>query len=278
MTTSRRLISSTIVTLLLFTFGISSTVSAQEPSNPFMLWLNNVLGIKTQNIVKPEIKPLLKPFNGSSQSDQIKEKVKERVGELKPNIVNKIKKLAYVAIGTGKIVSITGTSLSATDEENSKTYTILTGKFDRCTTKFIRKFGGKSDLSEYTAGDTINVVGYFTDDTKTTIQACVIRDMSIQKRRANFVGLVKVLTPNGFVMTTLSEKRADQTVSLTDSSKLVNRKSQPIVRTDILVGHKVDVRGLWNTQNNTVTQTTEVRDLSLPTISTSSGTPSPVEE
>lgn len=277
MTKSRKLISLVIFTLVL-TYGFSSQVFAQENEHSFLSWFKNILGVKTQKIEKREINQLLKPFRGATPSSELKEKVKEKIEELKPKIANKIKNLVSVAIGTGKIVGITGTSLTATSSSDGKTYTILTGKFDKCTTKFVRKFGGKSDLSEYTAGDTINVVGYFTDDTKTTVQACLIRDLSIQKRRANFTGMVKSLTSTGFVMTTLSERRADQTVSLADTTKLIDRKSQTISKADILVAHKVNVRGLWNSLNNTVTQTTEVRDLGLPTVTTSNGVPAPVKE
>lgn len=277
MTKSRKLIPVIIFTLVLM-YGVSSPAYAQETGNPFFSWLKNILGVQTRKIEKPEVKPLLKPFGGASPSSQIKENIKEKIGELKPKVQNKLKNLSSAAIGTGKIVGITGTSLTATNTSDGKTYTILTGKFDRCITKFVRKFGGKSDLSEYTAGDTINVAGYFTDDTKTTVQACVIRDISIQKRRADFVGTVKSLTPVGFVMTTVSEKRADQTVSFADTTKITDRKTQTISKTDILVGHKVNVRGLWNTLNNTVMQTTDVRDLSLPKVSTSNGVPSPVKE
>lgn len=181
------------------------------------------MGVKTQKIEKREIKPLLKSFGGASPSSQIRENIKEKVEELKPKITGKLKNLVSAAIGTGKIVSITGTSLTATSNSDGKTYTILTGKFDKCATKFVRKFGGKSDLLEYTSGDSINAAGYFTDDTKTTVQACLIRDISIQKRRADFTGTVKSLTLSGFVMTTLSEKRADQMVSLADTTKLIDR-------------------------------------------------------
>lgn len=277
MTKSRKFIPLIILALVLM-YGISSPAYAQETGNPFFSWLKNILGVQTRKIEKPEVKPLLKPFGGASPSNQVKGNIKEKIGELKPEVQNKLKNLVSAAIGTGKIVSITGTTLTATSASDGKTYTVLTGKFDKCTTKFVRKFGGKSDLSEYTAGDTINVAGYFTDDTKTIVQACLIRDISIQKRRADFTGTVKSLTLSGFVMTTLSEKKADQMVSLADTTKLIDRKGQTISKAGILVGHKVNVRGLWNTLNNTVTQTTDVRDLSLPSVATSNGVPAPVKE
>lgn len=285
MTKSRKLIPVVIFTLVLM-YGASSPANAQGTELPFFSWVKSILGIQTVNIVGQGVKntfntgatPLIKPFAGSSPSSELRSAAGRKIDEIKPRVVNRFKVLTSVVIGTGKIVGITGASLTATDNSNGKTYTILTGKFDKCTTKFVRKFGGKSDLSEYTAGDTINVAGYFTDDTKTTVQACLIRDLSIQKRHADFMGMVKSLTLNGFVMTTLSEKRADQTVSVADTTKLTDRKGQTISKADILVGHKINVRGLWNTINNTVTQTTDVRDLSLPTVATSKGIPAPVKE
>ena len=284
MTNTRKFIPVIIVFLLLATLG-APQANAQTENFNFFTWVKDVLGIQTKKIEKldlrnkinKEIKPLTKPFIGSSPSSEVRKEVKQRLEEIKPKVINKLKRLTAAAIGTGKIMSIPATGLTATENTGGKAYTILTGKFDKCNTKIVRKFGGKSDLSEYTGGDTINVVGFFTDDTKTTIQACVIRDISIQKRHAEFNGNILSVTAGGFVMSTVSQNRKDQTVAVSTTTKLIDRKAQKISLSSILVGNKVSVRGLWNTLNNTVVAD-QIRDLSLPTVSSSKVLPSPVKQ
>ena len=284
MISTRKFIPVIIVFLLLATQAAPSA-NAQTENFNFFNWVKSVLGVQTnkaekldlRNKINKEIKPLTKPFIGSSPSGEIRKEAKQRLEEIKPKIINKLKPLTAAVVGTGKIVGITGATLTATENTSGKTYTVITGKFDKCTTKFVRKFGGKSDLSEYTGGDTINVVGFFTDDTKTTIQACVIRDISIQKRHAEFNGNILSITASGFTMSTVSEKKQDQTVTISDTTKIINRRAETITKSALIVGHKVNVKGLWNTANNTVTQVTLVRDLSLPSVSTSKGVPSPAK-
>ena len=67
-------------------------------------------------------------------------------------------------------------------------------------------------------------------------------------------------------MSTKSEKRADQTVTVTSSTEFENRKGETITQTDVKVGHKVRVRGLWDRTLNTVTEVTNVKDFNLPVV------------
>ncbi len=165
-------------------------------------------------------------------------------------------------IGLGKLTAMNGTTLTV--ERDGKSYTVLTGTFDKCTTKFNRRYWGTSSLSEYTLGDMINVYGIWQDDAKTTIEACVLRDISIQKRYGVFVGEITSLTSTGWVMTTVSDKRTSQMVTVTGSTKFVNRKEQAISQADIQVGHRVRVKGMGNRVNKTVTEVTHVKDFNLP--------------
>jgi hypothetical protein len=192
--------------------------------------------------------------------EDFKEDFREKMAS-RPGFVKAFKKIRF-SFGNGKITAISGTTLTV--EKDGKSYTVLTGTFDTCTTAFKRRFWGNSSLSEYTVGDMVNVVGKFQDEGKTTIEACVIRDISIQKRFGVFVGEVISLTTDGWVMKTVSNKRDNQTVTVSSSTKFVNRKEEGIVKADIQVGHKVRIKGLWNRLNNTVTEVTHVKDFSLP--------------
>lgn len=180
-------------------------------------------------------------------------------GKIKDQITAKLKR---AAIGSGKLTAISGAVLTV--DKDGKSYIVNTGTFDKCTTKIVRRFGAKSEISEMSIGDILNIIGYWTDDTKTAVNACVVRDRSIQIRFAVFVGEVKSLTDSGWVMSTVSEKRPDQTIVVSDTTKFVDRRNQTITRAAIQAGHKVRVRGLWNNQTNTVTEVQQVKDFSLP--------------
>ena len=65
-------------------------------------------------------------------------------------------------------------------------------------------------------------------------------------------------------MTTVSGKRADQTVTVDSSTKFSNRKGETITQSEITVGQRVRVKGLWNSNDNTVTEVKEVKDFALP--------------
>lgn len=162
------------------------------------------------------------------------------------------------AIGSGTITAKSDTTLTV--EKDGKSY--LVNISDK--TQIRRRFWGKSDLSEFSVGNVVNVVGVWTDDTHTAINATLVRNISIQKRFGVFFGEVKSLVANGWVMSTKSGNRADQTVTVTSDTKFENRNGETITKADVAVGHKVRVRGLWDKTLNTVTEVTQVKDFSLP--------------
>ena len=211
--------------------------------------------------------------NRQEKRENFKENVLEKVAS-RPGLLRMFKKIRG-AFAAGKITAINGTTLTV--EKDGKSITVLTGVFDKCTTVFRRRFWGTSSLAEYTVGDSINVTGKWQDEAKTTIEACVIRDVSIQKMYVTFVGEVLSLTSNGWVMKTVG--RGNQTVTVTASTKFVDRREQAITQADVKVGHRVRIkRGLWNRVNNTVTEVTNVKDFSLPVrpSGTVAPTPTPV--
>ncbi len=189
--------------------------------------------------------------------EQIRERVSSRTGEMRGFLG-----FGRAAIGSGKITAKTDTTL--TIEKDGKSYTVnLDSK-----TQLRRRFWGKAELSEFSIGDTVNVIGLWTDDTHTAINARLVRNLSIQRRFGVFFGEVKSLLSSGWVMSTKSENRADQTVTVSSTSKFENRRGETITQADIKIGHKVRVRGLWDRALNTVTEVTQVKDFSLPPIPT----------
>lgn len=174
----------------------------------------------------------------------------------------------FIAMASGKVTAKDGTSI--TIEKNGKSYMILTDD----KTQFLRLYWGKSSYNEIQIGDNVNVFGNWTDATKTTILARSIRDVSIQKRFGVFFGVVQSLTSNGWVMTTITGARDNQTVTISLSTKLTNRKGDSITQAEVLVGHRVRVKGMWDRANNTVTEVTVVKDFSLPPFPAGTITPS----
>lgn len=191
-----------------------------------------------------------------------REDVRERVASKVAAVKAMFK--ARIAFGSGKLTAISGTTLTV--EKDGKTYTVLTGTFDKCSTQFRRRFWGSSAISEFTVGDSVNVAGRFQNEEKTIIEACVVRDVSIQKRFGVFVGEVTSLLSNGWVMTTVGEKRANQTVTVTSSTKYTDRKGEASTQAEVKVGNRVRVKGLWNRVNNTVTEVIQVKNYSLPLV------------
>jgi len=196
----------------------------------------------------------------------VKQAVTEDINEkasTRPGLLQRIAgKLGKAAIINGTISAKAGTTLTVT--KDGKTYTVQTDS----KTQFRRRFWGKGSLDELQVGHLVNVHGKWTDDSQTTIAARLIRDLSIQKRYGVFFGTVTAVSSNGWVMETI--RRENQTVTVSTSTRFVNRRGESISQSDIAVGHKVRVRGLWDRQANTVTEVTHVKDFSLPPIPTPS--------
>ena len=175
----------------------------------------------------------------------------------RPGLFGKLfNKKGRAAIGRATLTAKNGTTLTVTSEDG-KTYTVNTDS----NTQFRRRFWGKSSFDEMNTGDIIAIIGQWTDDAHTTIQAKLVRDTSIQKRFGVFFGTVTSVTSTGWVMNTIN--RGSQTVTVVSSTKIVNRKGDTLTQTQVLVGHKIRVRGLWDNKANTVTEVKEVKDFTL---------------
>lgn len=160
------------------------------------------------------------------------------------------------------VTNKSGTTLTVT--KDAVFYTVLTDS----TTIFRRKFGDKSSLAEVSVNDKLNVLGKWNNEAKTEIKATHIRNLSVQKRFATFFGIVKSVSGNTIVVTT--EKGGDQTITIDASTKLVNRKMQTIVMADILVGHRIRIKGIWDMTNKTVTGVKQIKDFTIPVVKPSS--------
>jgi hypothetical protein len=186
--------------------------------------------------------------------NEIKVTAEENSGLIK-TVQNKVATLRAIT-KTGILQTISGNSLTIVTKDN-KTYTINIVS----TTRLLRNFGGKSDVKEFSVGDELNVVGKFTDETQTTIEARVIRNKSIQIRHGAFFGTVTAKNSDNFVIE--SKERGNQTVYYT-GAKFVMRNEATMTVNDLQVGDRVRVKGLWNKKLNKITEVKEVKDFTLP--------------
>lgn len=189
------------------------------------------------------------------------EQKREKTGKLRKEAGKKNR--AYL-LGA-EVTAVSDSSLSVS--KDGKTYTVNAGE----DTKVRRHYFGKSSLTEFSVGNKVNVRGVWADDSQTTIAAHMIRNLSIMKKHGTFFGTVKSTSTNSFVLT--SRHRGVQTVTTDTNTKFVNRRQQTITIVDILVGHKVRVKGLWDMSQKTVTQVTQVKDFSIPAQTTTPGSP-----
>lgn len=188
--------------------------------------------------------------------------IKEDIKEVRMGLLGKVKdfmkkNLKFEARVKGKITVIGSNNFSLNGEDG--TFQInITDK-----TKILRKFGGKSSLSEYSVGDEVVVFGKFTDDTKLVIDAKAVKNNSIQKRFGAFFGKVTVKNSDNFVMETL--ERGTQTVYF-GTAKIVNRKETAISYSDIKVGDRVRVKGVWDKTLSKIAEVVQIKDFSLPVV------------
>jgi hypothetical protein len=189
---------------------------------------------------------------------------------IKPNLIKTMDRIELKNINKrGELVNVKVTAKGATsitvDNDGTSVKVNVTSN-----THFRRKSWGKSSLVEISVGDGVTVIGRWANEAKTEVNAVLIRNLSIQKRSGVFFGTVKTITDTGFVMTTI--QRGEETVKI-DSTKLINRVGETITKADIEIGHKVRVRGLWDSVGFTITEVTEIKDFAIPVVSTPSPTP-----
>jgi hypothetical protein len=184
--------------------------------------------------------------------DQIRENIASRVGDIKQIFA----KRANIRQAT---ISAKGSD-SLTITKDGKTFTV---KFD-AKTKLRRRFFGDTNISEIIVGHIVDVVGKWTDNTQTAIQAQLVRDISIQKRFGVFIGIVTAISGNDITINTVN--RGTQKATVNSSTKLVNRKQESISLSDIQVGHRIRLKGTWDNLNNTITDVTNLKDFTIPVI------------
>jgi hypothetical protein len=264
-----------ILGILFFTF-LLIPVNDVSAVRPIQNWRNEIK--PTIQAIKEEVKPTIAAIREEAREsirltimaspsakpweirNEVREQNKVLLEQIKNQVKEKLQALKFNARITGKINEIGENHIKVSDNRDGKIYQVnMTEK-----TQLRRRFWGKSSLSEFSVGDEVNVIGRFTDETKTTIDAVLIRNLSIQRRWGVFFG--EVLSKEGSVLTIKTIGRGELKVYLTNSTKLVNRRGETITLNDIQVGHRIRVKGVWNKDLKEIKETEEIKDFSLPAV------------
>ena len=105
--------------------------------------------------------------------------------------------------------------------------------------KLIRQYWANSEIDEFSVGDLINVFGYLDESDNYLIHAKTVRDLSLQKNRGVFKGVIGTITlPDSFVLQTA--EAGDYNVLVFDDSKII--KSEIIACTPTLTVPQSEIK------------------------------------
>ncbi len=150
-----------------------------------------------------------------------------------------------VLVRGAKVTAISGNTISAATTWGSASisWNVVTDS----GTEFIRRFGGKSSISEISVGDLVSFNGTLQTSVASpfTVQAKIVKDWSVQKQNATFSGTVQSVdaTTQSFVLA--AEKRGNITV-LVSTTTVIRKGDSAGAFSDIVAGVKATASGLYN--------------------------------
>jgi hypothetical protein len=197
------------------------------------------------------------PPSSGTPTPREKNKIRQTIWE---RLKAKFPKLLPAGINRAEVVSILGAALPAeviVSHEGREITLKLSQK-----TNILRKYGGKAALSELKEGDIVSARGTWEDnETKAILNVRVLRDLSLEKRQATFWGKVIALGQGSFTLET--SKKGALTVKVGTSTKIVDRREKSVSLTDLAVGHRVRVTGLWDVTGKQMDPVRLIKDWSL---------------
>ncbi len=149
-----------------------------------------------------------------------------------------------------KVTAVSGNTITATTAWGSVSmaWTVNTN----AGTEFVRKAGGASNISEVSVGDFISFYGMLVTTTSGfTVNADIVKDWSVQAISGSFNGTVQSVnvSANSFVLA--SNERGTVTVMVSGQTSVMKGDAAAVFA-DIVAGASVQVKGVWNTQTNTI--------------------------
>lgn len=190
--------------------------------------------------------------------------------EKKENIIDVLKNKVKGLFGlrfTGIVGSIGDNLLVVKTKEGKEWNVHLTNK-----TEVKRRFGGASAFLEFAPNDEVAVVGRrqqtaSSEPSETDMDAKNIRNLSIQRRKAVFIGDITVVNAGDASFTIETKARGLQTVYKTKDTEVTD-KDVKITFESLSVGDRVIVKGeLWD-RANTKINAEKIMKLSIKPFST----------
>lgn len=186
--------------------------------------------------------------------NNLRKEFKAKREEIFARLKGKFPGLLLTGFNQAKVTAV-GTD-SLTVEYNGGEITLKTDD----QTRILRRYGGKTVLSEIKVGDLVSARGEWQDDSKTVLKVRVLRDLSLQQRPATFWGKIKALDADAKTFTLTTGKRGEIQVACGEA-KIVGRKEQKLEFSALAVGDRVRVSGLWDGKSN-LTQVRLIKDWS----------------
>ncbi len=148
----------------------------------------------------------------------------------------------------GKLTAISGTTLTVASWGGNWTV-------DASKAEIVRRFNGDSGLGEYQVNDILTVHGQ-ASLTGMTVMARVVKNESIQKRGASFVGVISGITAsstNAFSLKT--DKNGTLAVTASSTVKVIINGQVASTTAGLTNGMYAQVSGVWDRTNSTVIAT-----------------------
>ncbi|MFA6428790.1 MAG: DUF5666 domain-containing protein [Candidatus Buchananbacteria bacterium] len=118
------------------------------------------------------------------------------------------------------------------------------------TTKLYRRNSTVANLSEFIVGDSLMIRGSLASSTTQTLNALVIKNLSLEKKQTTTNGKILSLGTNSLVI----EPKAGQQQTIKLSSNTIYKRGN--ILTDLAslaVGQQITAKGIWDRQSNSMT-------------------------
>ena len=146
---------------------------------------------------------------------------------------------------SGKLTAMAGTTLTVASWGGNWTV-------DASNVKVVRRYNGESTLGEMQVGDMLIVHGQASMSGLTVI-ARMIHDESIQKRGADFFGVISNLNASSTSSFTLTvEKKGALSITTNADTKIFINGQAASTTAGLTNGMYARVTGVWNTANSSV--------------------------
>ncbi len=220
--------------------------------------------------------------DAKQEAKEIKKEIKEAIRDIR-NVANipamELRQhLSLVELGNGRIETLikAGVITEIAGDGAFIKVKIFNAEYKAAIspdTNIVRHHWGASKLSEFSAGDIVNVHGFMDAGDYSAITTRTIRNVSIQKLHGVFQGEIKtIISPDVFALET--KERGVQTVTTSNETRIfIGREAKSFA--DLQVGMTGLVRGVWDRTLSKI-QALLIMMKPLPTTSpTSTPTPTP---